>query len=99
MVDKSTAFAARLPIAAEALQAAPPQAGELCDAGAIHMMDWLQKKAILRESVVEALAKELKALGVESVQEMHGEDWVELTSWPSLKPFEQRRVLKVTGSS
>ena len=98
LVEQSAAFTTQLPqepaalsgpLAAQAEQAGPSSAGVQ-----LHMMDWLQDRARLSDDVVRALTADVLALGALSVQELHPEDWEALPSWPRLKPFEQRRLLK-----
>ena len=51
----------------------------------------------LPDIVANNLHKELDELGARSVGELEASDWEGLAVWPSLRPFEQRRILNYFG--
>ncbi len=59
----------------------------------LHGMSVLVAAVKLPAASAAALEAEILALGAVHVQELTADDWKSLSAWPSLRPFEQRRLL------
>ena len=56
-------------------------------------LESLAQRAYIPPGKLQQLRVDLLALGVVHVRELTEEDWRGLRCWPSLLPFEQRRLL------
>ena len=54
----------------------------------------VMKKARLSDEFAKACGAEIAELGAVAVQELTQDDWQGLSCWKTLRPFEQRRLLK-----
>ena len=81
-----------LPVA----QVSAPTGQQACEQGQCEIagMARVAEEAKLRPASTEVLTAELLELGAVSVGELSPEDWRGLRCWATLRPFEQRRLLK-----
>jgi hypothetical protein len=94
VVGSAAAFAARASRPVLPLASGPVAAADLHEAfGSIHGFADLMAKAVVSQTAAESLFRDVASMGAISVQELFPNDWRSLTSWPTLLPFEQRRVL------
>eukprot|EP00439_Symbiodinium_sp_Y106_P024987 s11285_g3.t1 len=65
----------------------------ICDTSNIIGLESLAQRAYIPPGELQQLRVDLLALGVVHVRELTEDDWRGLRCWPSLLPFEQRRLL------
>jgi hypothetical protein len=72
----------------------PADAPELGDEGAMEGMTAFVAKAKVPAEMVGRLAKDIADLGAVAVSELDAADWRSWETWPFLRTFEQRFILK-----